>query len=48
MRHGYVDETWATEHHDYWYDDIEAGKIPAQRSTAAGRAPTTRETVAPA
>ena len=32
MRTGYVDETWAREHHEYWYDDIEAGKIPAQRS----------------
>jgi formate dehydrogenase subunit gamma len=33
MREGYVDETWAREHHQYWYDDIAAGKIPAQRST---------------
>lgn len=32
MRTGYVDETWAREHHEYWYDDIRAGKIPAQRS----------------
>jgi formate dehydrogenase subunit gamma len=32
MRHGYVDETWAREHHEYWYDDIAAGKIPAKRS----------------
>ena len=32
MRTGYVDETWAKEHHEYWYDDIKAGKIPAQRS----------------
>jgi len=32
MREGYVDETWAREHHAYWYEDIEAGKIPAQRS----------------
>jgi formate dehydrogenase subunit gamma len=28
MRHGYVDETWAREHHAYWYNDIKAGKIP--------------------
>ena len=33
MRDGYVDETWAKEHHELWYDDIQAGKIPAQRST---------------
>ena len=32
MRRGYVDETWAKEHHAYWYEDIKAGKIPAQRS----------------
>ena len=37
MRTGYVDEAWAKEHHELWYDDIQAGKIPAQRSTA-GRA----------
>lgn len=35
MRHGYVDETWAREHHEYWYEDIAAGKIPAQRSAPA-------------
>ena len=29
MRTGYVDETWAKEHHEYWYNDIKAGKIPA-------------------
>ncbi|GAB3476706.1 formate dehydrogenase subunit gamma [Polaromonas eurypsychrophila] len=32
MRTGYVDETWAKDHHEYWYDDVKAGKIPAQRS----------------
>jgi formate dehydrogenase subunit gamma len=32
MRRGWVDETWAKEHHAYWYEDIKAGKIPAQRS----------------
>jgi formate dehydrogenase subunit gamma len=32
MRRGYVDEAWASEHHAYWYEDIKAGKIPAQRS----------------
>ena len=32
MREGYVDETWAKEHHELWYNDIKAGKIPAQRS----------------
>ena len=32
MREGYVDEAWAQEHHRYWYEDIKAGRIPAQRS----------------
>ena len=32
MRTGYVDDAWAQEHHELWYDDIKAGKIPAQRS----------------
>jgi formate dehydrogenase subunit gamma len=32
MKTGYVDETWAREHHQLWYDDIKAGKIPAQRT----------------
>jgi formate dehydrogenase subunit gamma len=32
MREGYVDDAWAQEHHAYWYEDIKAGRIPAQRS----------------
>ena len=32
MRTGYVDEAWAKEHHELWFDDVKAGKIPAQRS----------------
>ncbi len=28
MRYGYVDETWAKEHHEYWYNDVMAGKVP--------------------
>jgi formate dehydrogenase subunit gamma len=32
MKTGYVDETWAKEHHELWYNDIKAGRIPAQRS----------------
>jgi len=38
MRTGYVDEAWAREHHEYWYEDIKAGKIPAQRSQPPGMA----------
>ncbi len=32
MRHGYVDDTWAKEHHDLWYDDVASGKVPRVRS----------------
>jgi formate dehydrogenase subunit gamma len=35
MRTGYVDEGWAKEHHELWYDDVKAGRIPAQRSRPA-------------
>jgi formate dehydrogenase subunit gamma len=34
MRTGYVDEAWAKDHHELWYDDIKAGRIPAIRSDA--------------
>jgi formate dehydrogenase subunit gamma len=36
MRTGYVDEAWAKEHHELWYDDIKAGRVPAQRSRSSG------------
>ena len=39
MRTGYVSEGWAKEHHELWYDDIKAGKIPAQRSGEASAKP---------
>ncbi len=29
MRTGYVDEMWAKEHHEYWYNDVKAGRIPS-------------------
>ena len=35
MKTGYVDEAWAQQHHEVWYDDIQAGRVPAQRSTPA-------------
>ena len=40
MRTGYVDETWAKEHHKYWHDDIKAGRIPVQRSEPVSPSPT--------
>lgn len=42
MKTGYVSEGWAREHHELWYEDIQAGKIPRERSTeakASGQAP---------
>ena len=35
MKTGYVDEGWAREHHALWYEDIKAGRIPAQRTPPA-------------
>ena len=35
MKTGYVDEGWAREHHGLWYDDIQAGRIPAERDAPA-------------
>jgi formate dehydrogenase subunit gamma len=26
MKSGYVDEAWAREHHEYWYNDVKAGR----------------------
>jgi formate dehydrogenase subunit gamma len=38
MRTGYVDETWAKEHHEYWYNDVKAGRIPSTTAEdAAGQ-----------
>ena len=39
MKTGCVDEGWAEEHHRLWAEDIQAGKIPAQRSRPAEGAP---------
>ena len=35
MKTGRVSKAWAKEHHEFWHDDIQAGKIPAVRSAAA-------------
>jgi len=36
MRNGYVDETWAREHAQYWYEDVKSGKraLPSGESSA--------------
>jgi formate dehydrogenase subunit gamma len=40
MRDGYTDETWAKEHHRYWYEDVKSGKLPGDTATAKpGSAP---------
>lgn len=42
MRDGKVDETWAKEHHELWYNDYKAGKLPGasapERSSKAAPA----------
>ena len=38
MREGVTDETWAKEHHEFWYNDVKSGKIAAK----AGAAPQTQ------
>ncbi len=35
MRSGYTDETWAKEHHEYWYNELKSGK----REGAGGAVP---------
>jgi formate dehydrogenase subunit gamma len=35
MRDGYVDETWAREHHSLWYDEVKQGRRPEK--IVAGR-----------
>jgi formate dehydrogenase subunit gamma len=39
MRHGYVDETWAKEHHEYWYNDVKSGKVQAGSASGMPTAP---------
>ncbi|HLE66940.1 MAG TPA: formate dehydrogenase subunit gamma [Burkholderiales bacterium] len=34
MRDGVTDETWAKEHHEYWYNDVKSGKIAAKSGAA--------------
>jgi len=41
MRNGYVDETWAKEHAQYWYEDVKAGRRELPSGTPAVTAATT-------
>lgn len=36
MRTGYVDEAWAKEHHEYWYNDVKSGKRSPGGAVPAG------------
>jgi formate dehydrogenase subunit gamma len=35
MKTGLVDEGWAKEHHELWFDDVRSGKVPYQRTLPA-------------
>jgi formate dehydrogenase subunit gamma len=39
MRYGYVDEAWAKEHHEIWYDEVKAGKSRQRVAEAPERVP---------
>jgi formate dehydrogenase subunit gamma len=43
MRTGYVDEIWAKEHHEYWYNEVKSGKPAAARGAVPAGAPHMRE-----
>jgi len=39
MRYGYVDEAWAKEHHELWYQDVKSGKIKTTSAEGTPEAP---------
>ncbi|MGH8740714.1 MAG: formate dehydrogenase subunit gamma, partial [Burkholderiales bacterium] len=43
MRTGYVDEAWAKEHHEYWYNDVKSGKGAAPGGAVPAGAPHMKE-----
>src|SRR3990170_814410 len=43
MRSGYVDEVWAKEHHEYWYNDVRGGAKSAPGGAVPAGAPHMRE-----
>ncbi len=42
MRDGVTDETWAKEHHQYWYEDVKSGKVAVKSAAKSGAAPQTQ------
>lgn len=43
MREGYTDETWAREHHEYWYNDVKSGQPRAAGGAVPAGAPHMKE-----
>jgi formate dehydrogenase subunit gamma len=43
MRSGYVDEVWAREHHEYWYNEIKGGAKASPGGAVPAGAPHMRE-----
>ena len=43
MRTGYVDQAWAKEHHEYWYDKVKSGKRAAPGGAVPSGAPHMKE-----
>jgi formate dehydrogenase subunit gamma len=39
MRYGYVDEAWAKEHHEIWYEEVKAGRSRQRPVDANDRVP---------
>ena len=37
MREGFVDESWAKQHHELWYDEVKEGKRPEKITTGAAQ-----------
>ena len=43
MREGHVDETWAKEHHEYWYNEVKGGAKPSPGGAVPAGAPHMKE-----
>ena len=43
MRTGYVDEVWAKEHHEIWYNDVKTGRSAAASGAVPAGAPHMKE-----
>jgi formate dehydrogenase subunit gamma len=35
MKTGYVDDAWAKEHHEIWYNDVVKGKVKRVRTAGS-------------